>query len=86
MDEVGPATMQRMKAIKSKLEKKVVQVGQALGIPDDPQLCIAIIQQDQMDRVEDKLSHIQEGQKEPFRLLRNIVRFIDGLLDRFLGK
>ena len=94
MNNMGPATLRRLKAIQDNFERKVEEAGRGLGIPEDRSTVIEILKIDRQEQWEaetrkwreDLEKRTREAEYDKWHFLRNIARFIDGLLDRRIGK
>ncbi|RPJ28016.1 MAG: hypothetical protein EHM33_05920 [Chloroflexi bacterium] len=92
--KMGPATLQRLKAIRENLESKIEEAGRGLGIPEDKPMVMEILRIERQQQWEEENRQWRKELDEKNRaavydkwhFLRNIVRFIDGLLDKRLGK
>lgn len=82
MDSLGPATKQRMQAIKRRVE----EIGRDLGVPDD--MAVRYVEIDTRQQLTEELHSLHEDEKQwrrkvfdPWAFLRTIAATIVGEID-----
>ena len=81
MDEIGPATLSRIKAVKKKIES----VGRQMGIPDDQAL--SLVEIDSRNQLREELQSLHADTQQWHReavvqkgIVRKVFAYLAGLL------
>ena len=92
-EQVGPITLERCKAIKEEFESRVEELGRKLGIPEDREFIIAILQIDEIRILREQNEQLHAGHKnkdgrkfDPLQFFVGLANYVSKEIGAYLKK